>query len=231
MERNENYLEEAVLMMLQKNKGNDFYDTESIISYIKEQRKLNETLPIKCWRENKNIPLPSYAVNGDACCDLYAQAIEYDLEKDRYIVHTGLHVALPEDYELVIRPRSSNSKTEFYIANSPGTIDQPYRGEIMVVFKSRTDITLLNIIDNIKTGFSRLDDEYQLRDTYIDIEKSINIDRELIVKNNNFPYKVGDRIAQCIIYKRPKIKWEEVEKLEDLGTTERGDGGFGHTGK
>lgn len=231
MERNENYLEEAILMMLQKDKGNDFYDTESIISYIKEQRKLSKILPIKCWRENKNIPLPSYAVNGDACCDLYAQCIEYDSDRDRYIVHTGLHVALPEDYELVIRPRSSSSKTEFYIANSPGTVDQPYRGEIMIVFKSRTNITLLNIINNIEIGFNRIDGDTKVQFAYSDIADSIAENKEILYNEIKFPYKVGDRIAQCIIYKRPKIKWEEVEKLEDLGTTERGNGGFGHTGK
>lgn len=222
MERNENYLEEAFFMLLKNININDLNKRE-IGGYIRTQRKLNEILPIKCWRENKNIPLPSYAVNGDACCDLYAQFIEYDSDKDRYIVHTGLHVALPEDYELVIRPRSSNSKTEFYIANSPGTVDAPYRGEIMIVFKSRTNKLLYKVLYDLCCIKNIFKVEGMFKHNIIRLNK--------IDSSNKFPYNVGDRVAQCIIYKRPKIKWEEVEKLEDLGATERGDGGFGHTGK
>ena len=38
----------------------------------------------------------------------------------------------------------------------------------------------------------------------------------------------GDRIAQAVLNKIEKIEWEEVSELD---TTERGEGGFGHTGK
>lgn len=214
MERNENYLEEAILMMLQRDKGNDFYDTESIIDYINEQKELNKTIPIKCWRKNKNIPLPTYAHNGDACCDLYAQAIEYDAEKDRYIVHTGLHIALDEDYVLSIRPRSSFTKTEYYIANTPCTIDEPYRGEIMVVFKNRTNVEIVNALYNL------LDEHITISDNYYKLHQQVD-----------FPYKVGDKIAQILVHKRTKIEWQEVDKLEDLGETDRGATGFGDSGR
>lgn len=117
MKRNENYVEHALKMLLAGNKNGD------VLNYLIEQDELNKTIPVKCWRENKDIPLPTYAYDGDACCDLYAQAIEYDDEKDRYIIHTGLHIALDKDYECELRPRSSLSKTEYYIANTPGTID------------------------------------------------------------------------------------------------------------
>lgn len=43
--------------------------------------------------------------------------------------------------------------------------------------------------------------------------------------------KEGDRIAQLLVRRREVIEWNEVEHLDELGTTERGDGGFGHTGK
>lgn len=43
--------------------------------------------------------------------DIYAHSITYDTDKNRVIIHTGLHFALPEDYEMEIRPRSSNTKT------------------------------------------------------------------------------------------------------------------------
>lgn len=208
MKRNENYLEAALKMFLAGT------DKEKVLNYLEQQDELNKIIPVKCWRENKNIPLPTYAHNGDACCDLYAQAIEYDTEKDRYIVHTGLHIALDEDYECELRPRSSLSKTEYYIANTPGTIDEPYRGEILVVFKSRTNIEIINALYNL------LDEHINISDNYY-----------LLHTQSDFPYKVGDRIAQILIRKRTKIEWQEVDKLEDLGETDRGQGGYGSTGE
>ena len=45
---------------------------------------------------------------------------------------------------------------------------------------------------------------------------------------NNFVVNPGDRIAQAVLNKIEKIEWEEVSELD---TTERGEGGFGQTGK
>ena len=208
MKRNENYLEAALKMFLAGT------DKEKVLNYLEQQNELNKTIPVKCWRENKNIPLPTYAHNSDACCDLYAQAIEYDYEKDRHIVHTGLHIALDEDYECELRPRSSLAKTEYYIVNSPGTIDESYRGEILVVFKSRTNIEIVNALYNL------LNEHINISDNYYELHQQID-----------FPYKVGDRIAQILVRKRTKIEWQEVDKLEDLGETDRGQGGYGSTGK
>lgn len=208
MKRNENYLEAAFKMFLAGT------DKEKVLNYLEQQDELNKIISVKCWRENKNIPLPTYAHNGDACCDLYAQSIEYDDEKDRYIVHTGLHIALDEDYECELRPRSSLAKTEYYIVNSPGTIDESYRGEILVVFKSRTNIEIVDALYNL------LDEHINISDNYYKLHKQIDL-----------PYKIGDRIAQILVRKRTKIEWQEVDKLEDLGETDRGQGGYGSTGK
>lgn len=206
MKRNENYVEHALKMLLSGSKNED------VLNYLIKQDELNKTIPVKCWRENKNIPLPTYAHDGDACCDLYAQSIEYDDEKDRYIVHTGLHIALDEDYECELRPRSSLTKTEYYIANTPGCIDEPYRGEIMVVFKARTNVEVINALYNLLNEHINISDNYYL-----------------LHVQSDFPYKVGDRIAQILIRKRTKIEWQEVDKLEDLGETDRGQGGYGST--
>ena len=225
MKRNENYLEAAFKMFLAGT------DKEKVLNYLEEQKELNETIPVKCWRENKNIPLPTYAYNGDACCDLYAQSIEYNAAKDRYIVHTGLHIALDEDYECELRPRSSLTKTEYYIANTPGTIDEEFRGEITVVFKARTNVCLLNIIDNIRIGFNKINKEDDIFDYYDDILNAITDDENILSTQNSFPYKIGDRIAQILIRKRTKIEWQEVDKLEDLGQTNRGENGYGSSGR
>lgn len=48
----------------------------------------------------------------------------------------------------------------------------------------------------------------------------------------NYPeYQVGDRVAQILVRRRERIEWKEVTTQEELGTTERGAGGFGSTGK
>lgn len=224
MKRNENYVEHALKMLLSGSKNGD------VLNYLIEQDELNKTIPVKCWRENKDIPLPTYAHDGDACCDLYAQSIEYDAKKDRYIVHTGLHMALDKDYECEVKPRSSLTKTEYYIANMPGCIDEPYRGEITVVFKCRDNINFLNIIDSIRINLDKINNN-KSNDSYIHVLNAIDRDRYELNDMNKFPYKVGDRIAQILVRKRTKIEWQEVDKLEDLGETDRGQGGYGSTGK
>ena len=103
---------------------------------------------VKVWREDDSVKLPTYAKPGDACCDLYAHSIEY--KDDRIICHTGLHFELPEGYEMEIRPRSSLTKTYFYIPNAPGTVDEGYRGEVLVIFR-KADRCIPNK-EEFKTG-------------------------------------------------------------------------------
>lgn len=189
-----------------------------------------ETIKVKCWRENKNIPLPKYAKDGDACCDLYAQSIEYDEQLHRYIVHTGLHIALEKGYECQIRPRSSLTKTEFYIANTPGIVDSGYRGEILVVFKCRTDVILFSSIDIIRCVLNDINDN--IKDINISFYTDmLSMNLKALAKQRELPFKEGDRIAQLLIQKIPIIEWNEVDNLKDLGQIERGAGGYGHTGK
>ena len=59
------------------------------------------------------------------------------------------------------------------------------------------------------------------------VTKSYN-DGTVVLKNINLTINDGDRIAQMVIAKFEKVEWNEVEELNE---TERGDGGFGHTGK
>lgn len=89
---------------------------------------------VKVYRESKDIKLPSYAKEGDACMDVVATSIEWDGNRNRFICHTGLHFELPEDYEMELRPRSSNTKFRVIMANAPGTLDSGYRGELLVIF-------------------------------------------------------------------------------------------------
>lgn len=48
------------------------------------------------------------------------------------------------------------------------------------------------------------------------------------LSNNSFTVENGERIAQLVVAKHERVEWEQVENLDE---TERGSGGFGHTGK
>lgn len=193
--------------------------------YQKLEQDIDD-VSVKVWREDKSVPLPTYGKEGDACCDVYAKSIEYDADKDRFIIHTGLHFALPDEYEMELRPRSSNTKTDFYMPNSPGTLDRGYRGELLVIFKNRSNIHLCRCVEDSLMAIN------QLKHVTNRIEEITNdCMKELEQVMNGFPYKEGDRICQLLVRRREKITWDEVETLEELGTTERGTEGFGSTGK
>ena len=82
------------------------------------------------------LPLPAYATPGAAGCDLLAAVDDPVILAPgaRALVPTGLLIAVPAGYELQIRPRSGLAlKHGIMVANSPGTIDEDYRGELQVI--------------------------------------------------------------------------------------------------
>ena len=85
---------------------------------------------------NADLPLPAYATAGAAGMDLLAavtDAVTIDPGK-RALIPTGLAIALPPGYELQIRPRSGLAlRHGIVLPNSPGTVDEDYRGEIQVI--------------------------------------------------------------------------------------------------
>ena len=136
---------------------------------------------------NSHHPLPSYATSGSSGMDIRA-FIDTPLTiqpMERVLVPTGLFIAIPENWEVQIRPRSGLAiKQGLTCLNTPGTIDADYRGEIKVIL--------------------------------------INLSQQAQTIND------GDRIAQMVFQQVEKANWVVVEQLE---STERGAGGFGHTGK
>ena len=83
-----------------------------------------------------DLPLPAYATHGSAGLDLRA-ALESDLTLlpgERALVSTGIRIALPEDCEAQVRPRSGLAlKHGLTLLNSPGTIDSDYRNTVGVI--------------------------------------------------------------------------------------------------
>ncbi len=84
----------------------------------------------------EGLPLPAYATPGAAGMDLLA-AVAAPLviaPGARVLVPTGLCIALPPDHELQVRPRSGLAlKHGITLPNSPGTVDEDYRGELQVI--------------------------------------------------------------------------------------------------
>lgn len=99
-----------------------------------------ETVPIvriQRVREGfDDLPLPAYATDGAAGMDLRA-AVDGDLTIEpgaRVAVPTGLAIALPKGFECQVRPRSGLAlRNGVTVLNTPGTIDEDYRGEIQVI--------------------------------------------------------------------------------------------------
>jgi len=132
-------------------------------------------------------PLPEYATTGSSGMDIRAFLTNpiNMAPMERVLIPTGLFLALPENWEAQIRPRSGLAiKQGLTCLNTPGTIDADYRGELKVIL--------------------------------------INLSNETQVIQD------GDRIAQMVFQKVEKVI---LQKVESLDVTERGIGGFGHTGK
>lgn len=130
--------------------------------------------------------LPQYATPQAAGLDLRAAITEpmTIAPGQRAIVPTGLRIALPDGYEMQLRPRSGLAiKSGITLLNSPGTIDADYRGEIGVIIINHSD-------------------------------KAFTIER-------------GDRICQAVVARYEQVQWLPCSNLD---ATDRGEGGFGHSG-
>ena len=130
---------------------------------------------------------PFYASKQAAGMDVRANIKESILIRpmERKLIPTGIKMAIPEGYEVQVRPRSGLAyKNGLTVLNAPGTIDADYRGDIGVI--------LINL------------------------------------GNENYIVEPNERIAQLVLSEVPQMKLIKVDTLDE---TERGAGGFGHTGK
>ncbi len=85
---------------------------------------------------NQNAKIPLYKTSGSSGMDLVALLDKkiIILPKKSAIIPTGLSIAIPDDTEVQIRPRSGlAAKSNLSVLNSPGTIDSDYRGELKVI--------------------------------------------------------------------------------------------------
>jgi dUTP pyrophosphatase len=129
----------------------------------------------------------AYAKIGDAGMDLKANIQEPITLKplERALIPTGVKIALPAGTEAQVRPRSGMAyKHGISVLNTPGTIDEGYRGDIGVI--------------------------------------AVNL------SNEEYTIQPKERIAQLVFKEYLHAKINIVDTLDE---TDRGTGGFGHTGK
>jgi dUTP pyrophosphatase len=101
---------------------------------IKKSNGGSVKLEIKKIRPESKIP--KYAHHGDAGFDLHADLDMgvHLLPGETRVIPTGIAVALPDNHELQVRPRSGlAAKFGITVLNAPGTVDTGYRNEIGVI--------------------------------------------------------------------------------------------------
>ena len=93
-------------------------------------------------KTNKEVITPKYKTDGSSGVDLSAFLEKKVVIKPNSseLIPTGLQVAIPEELEIQIRPRSGlAAKESIGILNSPGTIDSDYRGELKIILFNHSD--------------------------------------------------------------------------------------------
>lgn len=103
---------------------------------------MSVTIQVCRLPHGEGLSLPAYATAGAAGMDLLAavSAPVTIAPGQRALIPTGLTIALPRGYELQVRPRSGLAlRNGIVLPNSPGTIDEDYRGELQVILLNAGD--------------------------------------------------------------------------------------------
>ena len=145
--------------------------------------------------------IPTYAHKGDAGMDVYSTIDVTIAPGETKLIPLGFKVAIPEGYELQVRPRSGFSlRTHLRVANAPGTIDSGYRDEVGVI--------LHNCAPTIQDfGDGRA---------------------ETCLYGPSYTISKGDRIAQLVLQAVPTALFIKTSDISKIG--EDRNGGFGSTG-
>lgn len=157
-------------------------------------------MEIKFKKLHKEAVLPAQAHDTDGGWDVTVTEIE-QISENFVIAKLGFALGLPKGHKLTLVPRSSFTKTNWILQNSPGLGDEGYRNEYQYRFRA------------IPTGVIKISG-------YKGGEWKLIYDK--------FPFEIGDRIGQVYLETVIPTEWKIVEDLDD---TDRGKGGFGSTDK
>ena len=150
---------------------------------------------------NPEAKIPTYAHKGDAGMDVYSTIDVTIAPGETKLIPLGFKVAIPEGYELQVRPRSGFSlRTHLRVANAPGTIDSGYRDEVGII--------LHNCAPTIQDfGDGRA---------------------ETCLYGPSYTISKGDRIAQLVLQAVPTALFIKTSDISKIG--EDRNGGWGSTG-
>jgi len=91
-------------------------------------------IELKRLPHGEGLPAPAYTTSGAAGLDIVAAEDLTLMPGQRHAVPTGFAIAIPHGYEVQVRPRSGLAlKHGVTCLNTPGTIDEDYRGEVKVI--------------------------------------------------------------------------------------------------
>jgi dUTP pyrophosphatase len=105
----------------------------------KEMGSFAPKLNLPYYKSNPDAVSPKYAYQTDSGFDLFSSEEQWIFGFDRALIPTGLHMDIPEGYEIQVRSKSGLAlKQGLMVLNSPGTVDQGYTGEIQVIMFNTT---------------------------------------------------------------------------------------------
>lgn len=118
---------------------NDYFGF-NIFDLEKEMEGFQDTLEFRFSKSNVDAVEPKYAYTSDSGFDLYSTEDVWLFPLSRGLVSTGLHLDIPEGYEIQIRSKSGLAlNSGLFVLNSPGTVDEGYTGEIKVILFNTTN--------------------------------------------------------------------------------------------
>jgi dUTP pyrophosphatase len=142
---------------------------------------------------HENATLPERATELAGGWDV--TAVEIEKVSDNFVIcHLGFALAMPEGYKLTLVPRSSLTKTNWVLTNSPGLGDCDYRGEFQLRFRG------------IPTGIDDLNRLYH-KLTY-----------------DKFPFEVNERVGQVYLEEVIPMEFKVVEELSETKRGDGGFG-------
>jgi dUTP pyrophosphatase len=158
-------------------------------------------IPIKKIRDGAFVPVR--AKESDAGYDLIATEPIVIQPFERVLVKTGIQIAIPDGYYGRIAPKSGLAWKKG-VDILAGVIDSGYRGEVGVL--------IINLNWSWKDFLGLLVPD---------------LVRDMLGHPNRVEFKPGEFVAQIIIEPCAQVEWEEVNELPE---SERGQGGYGHSG-
>lgn len=178
---------------------------QTAVNECEEASKELISIPIELCHSNAKIP--TYAHETDGGADVYAVEDITLRPGEQTIVKTGLKIACPPGYAVLVHPRSGlSAKTKMRVCNAIGLIDSGYRSEVGVIIENN---------------------EAPIKDLTYDFDENHRPVLTSILHGADLHITKGERFAQLRLVKVPHMIFHQVDSIDNVKGN-RG-GGFGST--